>query len=301
MTAYGDNPVVLRPVSIPGQGFSTSPGSSVAVSRSLPAGTRVPSRSFVPITLPTSVPVALSSPRRSQIVSSFQHSPASVVRHDLQDQLRYGQTGQGTVDALSATLLSDLPPISPRSVSPMWEVTTPPVATYQGTLAQQSAPMVLPQVPMLPVGLGESPFASQSAAEQMPVSASTEAHAKKFPSDPDVFGPGTWFNIHLLGIEATTPEKIRQYIDYIRLVTSRLPCGDCRVHATKYVEMSPPEHFVDIVDSNGKPIGMFKWSWMFHNTVNNRLGKSIVDWDTAYNMYQETDGSEGVCPIGCGK
>ncbi len=120
----------------------------------------------------------------------------------------------------------------------------------------------------------------------------------KFPSDPKIFGPGLWFNTHIMAMDADTYDKIIQFISYIRFITQKLPCSDCNNHAIKYISINPPENFINLTDKKGKKIGMFKWTWIFHNDVNNRLGKNIIDWDTAYNMYQDDEIT--ICPIGYG-
>ncbi len=127
---------------------------------------------------------------------------------------------------------------------------------------------------------------------------SQEMTGNKFPTDPKIFGPGTWFNMHIVALDADTPEKIQHFIIYIRMIVTKLPCRGCSSHAIKYVETNSPEQFVNLTDKTGKNIGMFKWSWMFHNDVNNRLGKPIINWDTAYSMYK--DDEMAICPIGCG-
>jgi hypothetical protein len=38
---------------------------------------------------------------------------------------------------------------------------------------------------------------------------------------------------------------------------------------------------------NNEDVGMFKWSFNFHNAVNQRLNKPIMDWSTAYNLYSK--------------
>jgi hypothetical protein len=112
-------------------------------------------------------------------------------------------------------------------------------------------------------------------------------------SDPEVFGPGMWYSIHSSSIQLDD-ECFMKYIDGI---IPKIPCLICREHATEYLKNNPTKDYKGIKNSNGEYIGMFKWSWIFHNTVNKRLGKPILDWDTAYNMF--TDDSK-VCSMSCG-
>lgn len=126
----------------------------------------------------------------------------------------------------------------------------------------------------------------------------TNTETIKFPSNPDYSGPGLWFVIHLTAIYATTPQSISDYIRQIKLMINNHPCGDCRKHATKYLTIDPPENYVDM-KRNDTMIGMFVWSWQFHNVVNTRLDKPIIDFDTAYNMYQSSNIPS--CHESCGK
>lgn len=110
-------------------------------------------------------------------------------------------------------------------------------------------------------------------------------HTHKFPSNPETFGPGLWLNIHILALDATTPEKIDNFIEYINLIASKTPCGKCKKHFLKYIQTNPPENY----RNNHDNLGMFQWSWEFHNKVNSFLKKPIIEWESALNIYQEDD------------
>jgi len=112
----------------------------------------------------------------------------------------------------------------------------------------------------------------------------------KFPSDSNIWGPGVWWNIHILAMRANTPDRINEYIDYIEFILPKLPCDTCRNHATEYLRQNPINEFINIKD------GMFRWSWIFHNAVNARLGeKQIVNYYTAINIYTNSDVCIGSC------
>lgn len=137
----------------------------------------------------------------------------------------------------------------------------------------------------------------------------SESHAtsSKIPpehirlTDPNVFGPGKWDDMHTFGAAATTPDLKKSYCDYIRIITSSLKCMVCRKHAIEYVRDHPPEEFLNVLDENGQDIGLFKWSWLFHNAVNKRISKPEVDFKVAYAMYEpESAVSNSVCVENCG-
>ena len=114
---------------------------------------------------------------------------------------------------------------------------------------------------------------------------------EEFPSDSLIWGPGIWFNIHIFSLNQTSD----YFIKYIRFITEKLPCGECRDHATNYINQNSPEKYIGIKNEDGEDIGMFKWSWTFHNAVNTRLGKKYINYDTAINMFDEPD----VCSSSC--
>jgi len=112
-------------------------------------------------------------------------------------------------------------------------------------------------------------------------------------SNPKLWGPGVWFNIHLLAAKADDAESKEFYITYINTVINNLPCMECRKHAGKYLEEHPLVSF--LTDSD--PEGLFRWSWIFHNFVNTRLHKPFIDWKTAHDMFYNEN---GVCAGDCG-
>jgi len=116
-----------------------------------------------------------------------------------------------------------------------------------------------------------------------------------YPSDPSKLG-GIWFTIHIMAKHADTPERKNQFIDYMYLLSAEFPCGKCRNHIQEYLRNNSFDPFMNIKNENGEDIGMFKWSWLFHNTVNIRLHKPYLDWDTAWGMY---DSGREVC-TNCG-
>ena len=125
---------------------------------------------------------------------------------------------------------------------------------------------------------------------------SSHGEVKLSINDPKYVGPGTWFTIHLKGRHANSPTKKREFTEFMWMIANDFKCKVCAEHCRKYLEDHPIANYYDVRSPSGEEIGCFKWAWMFHNDVNSRLGKPIVDWNTAYGMYF-TDSS--VCEIGC--
>jgi len=102
-----------------------------------------------------------------------------------------------------------------------------------------------------------------------------------------IYGPGVWYVLHLLSYHANTLEKSKIFIEQLEQILSEFPCDNCRKHALKYLAEHRPEQNLHMVDNEGNMIGMFRWTWMFHNFVNSKLGKTVIDWETAIGLYEE--------------
>lgn len=117
----------------------------------------------------------------------------------------------------------------------------------------------------------------------------------KLIGDPKYIGPGVWYIIHLKAKDATNDKRIDQFIDFMYMLTEKFSCKNCRKHMTAYINDHPMENLRYLENDKGVRIGMFKWSWLFHNAVNTRIHKPFVDWETAWEMYDNPD----VCSKSC--
>jgi len=111
-------------------------------------------------------------------------------------------------------------------------------------------------------------------------------------TDPKYIGPGLWHRIHQTAIQATTHDKQMSFIVEMKDICRTFPCLECRNHCAEYIKNHPFEEYLNMmVDVNSQKLllGMFLWSWRFHNTVNLRLKKPIMNWDTAYNLYNNSE------------
>jgi hypothetical protein len=114
--------------------------------------------------------------------------------------------------------------------------------------------------------------------------------------DPSKDGKGIWVIIHKKAIQATTDELKKRFIEDMNWYAENYPCNKCRKHLKKYIAENPfiLYMFVTVAD---KDVGMFKWSWGCHNSVNERLNKEIITFETAYNLYDPT--IVHPCTAGC--
>ncbi len=83
------------------------------------------------------------------------------------------------------------------------------------------------------------------------------------------------------------------------------PCLTCREHIKEYLANNSMEAFWGPIyhEVSGEDIGLFKWTWIFHNVVNARLAhwghaKKQMDFDTAYDLYYHSDNT--TCSLDCG-
>lgn len=106
------------------------------------------------------------------------------------------------------------------------------------------------------------------------------------------FGPGMWYTIHITSLRMGE----ENFIEWLRITLSSIPCLKCRKHSLEYLDENHLDKFKDIHNEHGELIGMFQWTWKFHNDVNNRLGKRVHDFDEAYRMYTD----ESTCTDNCG-
>lgn len=113
----------------------------------------------------------------------------------------------------------------------------------------------------------------------------------------DILGPGQWYTLHSQAKRAINEDKKKRFVEFVYEVRDDMRCDKCRNHMTEYLQHNPFEPYWNIVGKSGEPVGMFKWTWNFHNAVNSRLGKPIMDWETAYNLY--IGSGITICTKGC--
>ncbi len=102
------------------------------------------------------------------------------------------------------------------------------------------------------------------------------------------WGKGIWIAEHLTAAWADTPEKAAFFCQQFRYICNNLPCPDCVKDALAYIAMNPPERAEDV----------FVWLWQFHNTVNVKLGKPVMPFAEARDLYY--GGKIKQCDGGCG-
>lgn len=113
-------------------------------------------------------------------------------------------------------------------------------------------------------------------------------------TDPKLIGPGTWHIIHTEGFRAQSHDQIINFISLMTRICDEFPCKACSGHCKEYIKTFPMIDNANVT-VDGKPLGMFLWTWRFHNAVNRRTGKKAMSWETAYGLYSKT------VPLVCGE
>jgi hypothetical protein len=111
-----------------------------------------------------------------------------------------------------------------------------------------------------------------------------EKKKTKNTSSPDVFGPPMWFSLH--NGASKYPDNpspvIKQRMKYFIIgLPIMVPCTNCREHATMYIEKNLED--LDVICSNRK--NLFNFFVDFHNYVNKRVNKPIMDYSDAEKLY----------------
>ena len=117
-----------------------------------------------------------------------------------------------------------------------------------------------------------------------------------FPNDPIYFGPGLWLTLHAEALEADQTGQTSNYLQTLNNILNYLPCKECKIHANDYVNKYPPNQWISF--RRGHPSQLFEWSWRFHNTVNQRLGKPLITLNQAREIFSKLK-STGICGVGC--
>lgn len=92
--------------------------------------------------------------------------------------------------------------------------------------------------------------------------------------------PGLWHVLHLAGSQAVDEQGIIFFSRIVDMYCNSFPCKKCREHIREFRKNHPLSSFVGVKGKDGRRIGMAQWTWLLHNSVNVRLGKPQMSWDT---------------------
>jgi hypothetical protein len=120
-------------------------------------------------------------------------------------------------------------------------------------------------------------------------------------SDRKYIGPGIWYKKHRDAFHARTLEQQQEFARQTHNLASHFPCKDCRQHFLDYLEKNPIEDMFGKtieIDGDNLHLGVFVWSWIFHNAVNQRLNKPLMEFRSAYNLFAEDQSCHADCETG---
>lgn len=100
-------------------------------------------------------------------------------------------------------------------------------------------------------------------------------------TNPKYIGPGTWNVMHTLAYNARTKSQQQAFCDTVHTLIYQFPCEVCRQHAINYLKQYP------ITDYLNDKMGMFVWTWKFHNRVNFRINKQPMSYEMAEHIYSK--------------
>jgi hypothetical protein len=107
---------------------------------------------------------------------------------------------------------------------------------------------------------------------------------KLVPSDPKIWGPITWYNIHTMAFVINKESEISVFIKLLRSICDKIPCHTCREHAKTFLASNPPETYIGNVPSK-----CFRYTVDFHNHANLLTGKSLMSFDDAFKLYSDSN------------
>ena len=103
-------------------------------------------------------------------------------------------------------------------------------------------------------------------------------------ADPQVWGPSFWFILHNGAArypDNPSPFYKERMKGFILGMPVMIPCAVCAAHATSHIEDTWDE--LDAVVSC--KINLFKFFVDFHNKVNQRYNKDLMNYQDAYDLY----------------
>lgn len=92
--------------------------------------------------------------------------------------------------------------------------------------------------------------------------------------DPEKWGPHTWATLHSFALRSDTLNTIDTFNTFLTTLEVLIPCTKCRNDFKIYIQTLKPQI--------GKA---FQWTVDFHNHVNKKLGKPILNFVEATKLW----------------
>jgi hypothetical protein len=106
-------------------------------------------------------------------------------------------------------------------------------------------------------------------------------------ADPKQYGQ-IWVILHKRALAAQTQAEKDEFERFLVWTVSTLLCEECRKDGLDYLKKNPIKPWANTIDQKtGARVGLFKYTWIFHNFVNRKLGKKELDFMTCLAMYSD--------------
>ena len=109
--------------------------------------------------------------------------------------------------------------------------------------------------------------------------------SEKNSLNPNIWGPTFWDTLHFTAFGYPTDPNDKDkdtYKSFIIQFVKILPCDGCSNDAQLYVNnISDLEWMVILTDKNS----LIKWSWKFHDKINNKLNKTSIPLNEFLNEF----------------
>lgn len=100
--------------------------------------------------------------------------------------------------------------------------------------------------------------------------------------DPRKDGRAIWETIHLLAANAETPQQRSAFIQFIINLPVLYPCKKCRLHTAQFLDKNPISNYTESSQL------LLYWTWIFHDSVNQKLNKPLAQrftWEQTRQKY----------------
>lgn len=114
----------------------------------------------------------------------------------------------------------------------------------------------------------------------------------------EIISPGIWYTIHSDPLNDNL--NINHVINKLDDLQNTFFCEECRDHIKLFCRKYPIREYVKEKLKQGMDIqiAVFRWTWLLHNDVNQRLGKDIIPFRLAFMIYRESLEPCGRCLAG---
>ena len=186
-----------------------------------------------------------------------------------------------------------IPYLNPHTQSQQSQKVQPALPVPKVLQPQLSYPILHPQVvPKLPVPQVTPQLSipySQPKVPQYPNPFQPQVpYIPPQPKRTYIYHTALWGEIHQKAKEATTLPLKNDFVTFLNDIISSHGCGGCAQDLKNFIAQNKIELYFWIQESHlGKnfDIGLFKWSWMFHNHVNKKLKRPEPTFEEIVKKY----------------